>query len=421
VYGGLLGRLARGARHFKSALRLHGVVTVALVPLSVAWFSQIPLVGVPANLLAIPWVSLLVTPLVLLGVLLPRPLDAWAFHGAHQLLTGLAAYFDVLRAPPWALWRVASPSPLALVLALSGVLWWLMPRGWPLRQAALLLLTPLLWPYRAVPGPGEFRITVLDVGQGGAALIETATHQMLFDAGPGPESTDAGQRVVVPFLQTHGIEKLDMLMISHGDSDHAGGAAAVLGAVAVARLRASVPPAHRLWQSAQAAGLVDRGLCHAGDQWTWDAVRFEVVWPTDAPDPNAPNRTACVLRVSNAAHAALLPADIEAASERALLARYPDQATGVLAAELLLAPHHGSKTSSTPSFLAAIMPREVVFQVGYRNRFHHPHPSVVARYRARGVTLFRSDSDGEVRFESRQAAFDASAYRTWHRRYWMGR
>jgi len=312
-----------------------------------------------------------------------------------------------------------------------------------MRPYGLLLLTPLLWPCRTAPPPGEFRLSVLDVGQGGATLIETAHHSMLFDAGPGPEASDAGARVVVPFLQTHGIDRLDRVMISHGDSDHAGGAAAVFDAIGVASLQASVPPDHRLWQLAAAAGVSRRAPCRAGAVWIWDAVRFEVLWPDRAPDPQAPNLTACVLRVSNARHAAVLPADIEAPSERALVARMaaagtdaaagtgtkPGRAGGptraarlaaTLGAELLLAPHHGSKTSSSATLLAAISPRMVVFQVGYRNRFHHPSPSVVARYRARGVAQFRSDRDGEVRFETRLGAFDAAAYRDWHRRYWMG-
>lgn len=412
----LAARVRDGVVH---ALSLHGRVSVALVPLGALWFAQVPLVGIPANLLAIPWVSLLVTPLVLLGVVSPAPLDAWAYRLANLLIGWLSGYFDLLRLLPGALWHVAEPGPVEVALALTGVVWWLLPRGWPLRRYGLLLMTPLLWTHRALPAAGEFRLTVLDVGQGGATLIETAHHSMLFDAGPGPESSDAGARVVVPFLQAHGLGRLDLLMISHGDSDHAGGAAAVLGAIDVARLRASVPSGHRLWQQAAAAGLADQGLCRAGTRWVWDAVRFEVVWPDRAPDPDAPNLTACVLRVSNAAHAALLPADIEASSEHALVARMASQGAS-LKAELLLAPHHGSKTSSSTTFLDAIAPREVMFQVGYRNRFHHPSPSVVTRYRVRGVASFRSDADGEVRFETRHGMLDAAAYRVWHRRYWMG-
>jgi len=417
----LAAGLTRGWRHLKDALKLHGAVTISLLPLSVEWFSQVPLAGVPANLLAVPWVSVLVTPLVLLGVLLPAPLDMWAYRGAHQLLDWLSAYFDLLMAAPWAVWRVPAPHPLAFALALAGVGWWLMPRGWPLRHYAVILFGPLLWPSRSLPAPGEFRVTVLDVGQGGATLIETATHQMLFDAGPGPESTDAGQRLVVPFLQSHGIAGLDLLTISHGDSDHAGGAAAVMNAVRVARLQASVPPAGRLWRQAEAAGVQDRGLCRAGMSWTWDAVRFEVLWPVSAPDPAAPNQTACVLRVANRDHALLLTADIEAAAERALTDRVAALEPGKLAADMLLAPHHGSKTSSSGFILDAIMPREVVFQVGYLNRFHHPHPSVVTRYRTLGATLFRSDADGEVRFETQGAQLNAMRYRVRYRRYWMGR
>jgi len=413
--------LVRGWQHVKAALKLHGTVTIALLPLCVAWFSQVPLAGVPANLLAIPWVSVLITPLVLLGVLLPSPLDAWAYRGAQQLLSWLCAYFDLLLLVPGLVWRVPVPNPLVFMLSLAGVGWWLMPRGWPLRHYALILLGPLLWPCRELPAPGEFAVTVLDVGQGGATLIQTASHQMLFDAGPGPESTDAGQRVVLPFLQSHGIAQLDLLMISHGDSDHAGGAAAVMGGVRVASMRASAPPGQRLWQQAQAAGVSDRGLCHAGTRWTWDAVHFEVLWPVSAPDPAAPNQTACVLRVSNRAHAVLLTADIEAAAERALTDRVAALEPGGLAAEVLLAPHHGSKTSSSSFILDAIMPREVVFQVGYLNRFHHPHPSVVARYRTLGATLFRSDADGEVRFETQGAELVSMRYRVQHQRYWMGR
>jgi competence protein ComEC len=417
----LAGALVRSWRYVQAALKLHGAVTIALLPLSIAWFSQAPVAGVPANLLAIPWISLGVTPLVLLGVLLPAPLDAWAYRAAHGLLGWLGTYFDVLTRPSWAVWRVPTPGPLALVLALAGAGWWLMPRGWPLRRYAIILFGPLLWPYRVAPAPGEFRVTVLDVGQGGATLIETATHQMLFDAGPGPESTNAGQRVVLPFLQSHGIARLDLLTISHADSDHAGGAPAVLDGIRVDSLRASLPPGQRLWGLAQAAGVSDLGLCRAGTHWSWDAVSFDVLWPASAPDLAAPNQTSCVLRVSNGAHAVLLTADIEAAAERALTGRIAALTPGSLAADVLLAPHHGSKTSSSGFLLDAIMPREVVFQVGYLNRFHHPHPAVVARYSALGATLLRSDADGEVRFETQGAQFDAMRYRVWHRRYWMGR
>jgi len=408
-------------RRLVDMLNLHGALTLALLPLSVAWFAQVPLLGVPANLLAIPWVSFFVTPAVLLGVALPAPLDAWALHAAHVGLSGLAAYLDVLCMPHWGLWRVPFPKPLPFVLAALGVLWWLVPRGWPLRRWAACLWLPLLWPAPSAPAAGEFRMTVLDVGQGGATLVETAHHRLLFDTGTGPSAGDAGARVVVPYLQGRGFESLDMLVISHGDSDHAAGAPAVMQALRVGVLRASLPPTNRLWAQAQTSGVADRAPCRAAQQWQWDGVTFAFLWPTAAPDASAPNQTACVLRISNGSHAALLTADIEASAEQALIAQGAARQPGQLRADILLAPHHGSLSSSTPDFLDAIVPRHVVFQVGYRNRFHHPHERVVARYVARGTVTYRSDRDGAVQFETAAQTLEVQRYRTTHRRYWMDR
>ena len=407
-------------RRLVDLLNLHGALTLALLPLGVAWFALVPLLAVPANLLAIPWVSFFVTPAVLLGVVLPAPLDAWALHAAHAGLSGLAAYLDVLCAPRW-IWRVPFPKPLHFALAALGVLWWLMPRGWPLRRWAACLWLPLLWPASSAPAAGEFRMTVLDVGQGGATLVETAHHRLLFDTGTGPTTGDAGARVVVPYLQGRGFVSLDMLVISHGDSDHAAGAPAVMQALRVGVLRASLPPAHGLWTQAQTSGVADRAPCHAAQHWQWDGVTFAFLWPAAAPDASAPNQTACVLRISNASHAALLTADIEAPAEQALIAQVAAAQAGQLRADILLAPHHGSLSSSTPDFLDAIVPRHVVFQVGYRNRFHHPHQRVVARYAARGAVTYRSDRDGAVQFETAAQTLEVQRYRTTHRRYWMDR
>jgi competence protein ComEC len=418
-----LRRLAAAAgAHLGAALRVHWAVTLALAPLSVLWFAQIPLFSVPANLLAIPWVSFLVTPAALLSVVLPAPLDAGALHFAHGGLRWLAAYLDLLAAVPGALWRLPAPAPLPLGLALLGLLWCSMPRGWPLRHWAACLWLPLLWPGGTGPARGEFRVTVLDVGQGGAALVETRRHRLLFDTGSGPSAGDAGARVVAPYLAARGFTALDLLVLSHGDNDHAGGAPAVWRALRVAHLRASLPLAHRLWQQARQAGIDQAAPCRAGQQWQWDGVNFAFVWPAGAPDAAAPNRTACVLKVWNGAHAALLSADIEAAAEQALLARSEAlEDAGALRADILLAPHHGSKTSSTPAFIAAIVPRHVVFQVGYRNRFHHPNAGVLARYGARAAQLYRSDRDGAVQFDTAANGLEVQCYRNVHRRYWMGR
>jgi competence protein ComEC len=290
-----------------------------------------------------------------------------------------------------------------------------------LRWAAPVTWLPLLVP--APPGPsyGAFRITALDVGQGTSVLVETARHTLLFDAGPGPESTHAGERIVVPYLQAHGVSRIDALMISHDDSDHSGGAAAVLDEIGVGTFVGGLAPAHRLWVSARSAGAVTL-QCAAGQHWQWDGVDFDVLWPDPGRLSGRPNEHCCVLRVSAPPQlpsgeriAALLAADIEAAAERTLLARDPH----ALRSQVLVVPHHGSRTSSTEPFLDAVGPLVAIFQVAYLNRFHHPHPGVYARYAARRIVLARSDSDGAVRVDARDGALAVERYRDTQRRYWM--
>ncbi|WP_153100707.1 DNA internalization-related competence protein ComEC/Rec2 [Paraburkholderia hayleyella] len=432
-----MGWCAAGRRcrtHLQRAALVQFAVTLALAPLTVVWFSQIPLLGVLANAFAIPWVSLLVTPMVLLGVVLPAPLDAALWQGAHFLLAVLMRCLQFVAGPTGTLWRLPQPDRWALAAALAGVVWCLAPRGWPLRWAAPLAWLPLLWPMTTAPAPGTFRLTALDIGQGSSILVETARHRLLFDAGPGPESTHAGERIVVPFLQAQGMHTLDTLLISHADSDHSGGAPAVLESIKVRQLLAALVPGNPLWAEARSRGA-DTVPCAAGQRWHWDGVDFTLLWPDPGPLQGRPNAHSCVLRISiaHAAHAtgpakapgmrvraapgmaALLTADIEAAAERRLLERDPQ----ALQAQVLLVPHHGSKTSSTEPFLDAIDPQLAVFQVGYRSRFHHPHPSVWARYQARQIELTRSDEDGAARIDVTRAGLVLERYRSMHRRYWM--
>jgi competence protein ComEC len=413
-------------RRIRNAAHVQFAVTVALAPLTAYWFAQIPLIGPFANAFAIPWVSALVTPLVIVGVMLPAPFDAFAFVCAHRLLEVLVLGLQQLSGLSWALWRLPQPDAWALAAATAGVAWCLAPRGWPLRWAAPLAWLPLLAPPPGGPPHGAFRLTALDIGQGSAIVVQTAHHTLLFDAGPGPESTHAGERIVVPYLQAAGIDRLDTFVISHADSDHAGGAAAVFDGIGVRQLVAALPTANPLWERARAAGAQTVG-CAAGQHWQWDGVDFTMLWPDSGPLRGKPNEHCCVLHVSVAATgdtprtarpSALLAADIEAAAERILLARDP----GALQAHVLLVPHHGSKTSSTEPFLDSVRPLVAIFQVGYRNRFHHPHPGVFERYRMRRIELPRSDQDGAVRIETGAAGeqvLTLERYRDTHRRYWM--
>jgi competence protein ComEC len=430
-FGDLIGRVRvrslawlrptarRIGRGIASSARVQYAITLGLAPLTAYWFFQIPLLGPLANAFAIPWISFLVTPTVLVAVLLPAPLDVFAYRAAHSMLAPMFDALGHLSGSTWTLWRLPQPDGFALTAAAFGVIWALAPRGWPLRFAAPLTWLPLALPVSQAPPAGTFRVTALDIGQGSSIVIETSHHTLLFDAGPGPESTHAGERLVVPYLFAHGLSTLDTLMISHSDSDHSGGAPAVLESIQVRQFVASLRPREPLWKTAQDHGSALL-RCVAGQRWQWDGVVFDVLWPQAGPLAAKPNATSCVLKVTSAAgRSALLAADIEADVERQLL-QLGQREPAWLQADVLIVPHHGSKTSSTEPFLDAVRPRVAVFQVGYRNRFNHPHPTVFERYRLRHIELSRSDEDGAARMEV-SAEVSIERFRQTHARYWMGR
>jgi competence protein ComEC len=381
-------------------VREQGVVTLALAPLTLLLFGQFSLVGLLANLLAIPLVTLLITPLAMLGVVVSPLWDAaaWAVQGLALGLQWLGQW-------SWAaVFRPAAPWPLAWAAVVGGALL-VLRLPWVMRSAGLLLLLPALLFTPARPAPGQFELLALDVGQGSAALVRTASHSLLFDTGPrfGPES-DAGERVVLPLLRALG-ERLDAVVVSHRDSDHAGGADAVRSAHPQAR-----------WLSSFSADAAQR--CVAGQQWEWDGVRFEVLRPS--PEDYGPegqgllgtNAMSCVLRVTGAQHSAWLGGDIDAAREVQLaLARPNDRAT------VMLAPHHGSLTSSSPVLLNTLQPRWVLVQSGYRNRFGHPAPAVLDRYRQRGLRWVNSPGCGAATWRSDEPD-SVRCHRQETRRYW---
>ncbi|ELW9531526.1 DNA internalization-related competence protein ComEC/Rec2 [Burkholderia cenocepacia] len=409
----------RCGRRLADATRVQYAVTIGLAPLTAAWFAQVSLSGPFGNAFAIPWVSSVVTPVVLAGIALPPPLDAAAFRLAHAALEPMMTLLGHLADWPAGVFWLRMPDWPVLALACVGVAWVLMPRGWPLRWAAPLTWLPLVAPAPDAPPPGGFRITVLDVGQGAAVLVETARRTLLFDAGPGAESSHAGTRIVAPALRARGISTIDSLVLSHADADHAGGAAAVYAAADVRQLLAGIAPKSRLWRDAQAAGVADRLPCAAGQRWTWDGVAFTMLWPPGGRSAGSSNGQSCVLRIDAGGTSALLTGDIEAGAERRLVA----DARDALAAQILVVPHHGSRTSSMEPFLDSVGPRVAVFPVGYRNRFGHPHRTVLARYEARGIPLPRTDRDGAVRFDVAPAGggFGFARYRDERRRYWMDR
>ncbi len=402
----------RGYGRVVALLREQWVVTVALTPLTLLLFGQASVVGLLANLLAIPWVTLLVTPLALAGtVLVPTwDLAAWAVGVLGWWLEWLAALPGAtvsLAAAPW--WIGAA--------AVGGALLLVMRVPWSLRLAGVPLVLPLLMWQPLRPDLGQFELLAADVGQGNAVVVRTAHHTMVYDAGPSyGRDVDAGHRVLVPLLRAWD-ESLDMLMLSHRDLDHVGGAPAVLAMQPKAALWASIEPTHPLQALRQAT------RCEAGQSWVWDGVQFAILHPlaADYERPPKPNGLSCVLRISSAAgvdpqapggRVALLVGDIERPQEKALLARGAD-----LRADFLLVPHHGSKTSSTAPFLDAVQPVLAVAQTGYRNRFGHPAPEVVARYLARGIQFRDSVPCGAFAWRS-DAAHHADCLRQSARRYW---
>jgi len=388
--------------------RVQWAVTLALVPALLAMFQQVSLVSPIANALAIPLVSLVVVPLALAGTVIP--VDA-ILQLSHWIMAWCVEALQWLSALPDAAWEQHAPPAWAVIVAMAGAVWLLLPRGFPARWIGAFAFLPMLLITPAPPEEGVLRLTVLDVGQGLAVVAQTKNHALLFDTGPafGP-SADSGNRVIVPYLRASGIKRLDRMIISHDDLDHSGGAMSVLQAVPVAEVLSSLPDMDPLVLLAP-----EEQRCRAGQQWTWNGVRFDMLAPEAAEDVAKPNDRSCVLKITTAGGSVLIPADIERRAERALLATAPE----MLRADVLIAPHHGSKTSSSAEFVQAVAPRAVIFAMGYRNRFGHPHADVVARYRELGSALYRTDDGGAIGFEMQSGRpLLLSRYRDRYVRYW---
>lgn len=401
-----------GTRHWLSEYgRVQWAMSIGLIPLLLALFQQLSLVSPAANAFAIPLVSFVVVPLTLLGALLPFD---WLLQLAHQAMSLCMIALQWLNDLPVAVWTQHAPPAWSIVLGTGGVLWMLLPAGFPARWLGALMLLPMFAIVPHTPSTDTLRLIIFDVGQGLAVAAQTQNHALLYDAGPDYNGdADSGNRILVPALRGLGIAQLDGLILSHDDIDHTGGAQSVLQAIPTAWISSSLSPEHEILQMRQ-----DTHRCVAGQTWNWDGVYFEMLHPTAESYARADirdNERGCVLRISTGQHSVLLASDIEQGTEQDLLKRYADK----LPATLLLVPHHGSKTSSLPAFVQAVHPRYAVFTVGYRNRFHHPHPDVWERYRAAGITLLRSDTDGALVLDMNDTEFSIEAYRKTHARYWQ--
>lgn len=400
----------RGVRAFLRELTVGQLVmTVALLPLTLWFFGEASLVGAFSNLVAVPFVSFVIVPCALFGMLLlmlcpplATPvlwLAGWLTHAQWWLLEQTATW-------PGAHWYLPAVKPWALVFATLGAIWLFAPRGVPLRALGALLFLPLLWPARHPPDSGAFQAWVLDVGQGLSVVVRTRDHALVYDTGARyPSEYDLGSSVVIPSLYALGIDRLDVLMVSHADNDHAGGAPAVAAAFPSALHYSGEPERMR----------IPMKPCLAGQQWEWDGVRFRVLNPVASASNASANDHSCVLLVEGYAGRLLLTGDIAMDTEPQVAA-----ALGPGPRPVLQVPHHGSRSSSSADFIAVAKPELAIVSAGWRNRFGHPRPEVMQRYAAAGVPVFNTAVDGAVQidFPATAPAYVVARWRLLQRRYW---
>ncbi|MEQ1582005.1 MAG: DNA internalization-related competence protein ComEC/Rec2 [Steroidobacteraceae bacterium] len=391
-------------------LKVQWAVTIGLLPLAILVFGNVSLVSPVVNLLAIPFFTWLVVPLVLLGsaaLFLPVPLAAALLAGANGLLVlawPVLAWFASLDV---AVWHSPDPPLWAKGLLCLGAALVLAPGFLPTRLVGILCFVPALLWRPEPPESGGFRLTVLDAGQGLAVVVETRTHRLLYDAGPAFQGgSDTGERVVLPYLYGRAVRRLDVVVASHGDLDHVGGLKSVLPAMPVTAILAG--PSVRL------PGAILR-QCQRGQHWRWDGVDFDVLHPAAGPGLRGDNNTSCVLKVSSAGGTALLLGDIERDAERSLVD------AGLLGpTSVVVAAHHGSRTSSTTALVEVVHAQYVVFAVGYRNRWGFPRPDVVTRWRDSGATTLDTAASGAVEVVvgpggiARPVVWRRQSVRYWH-------
>ncbi len=397
-------------RPLQDFLGAQGVATIGLLPLTVILFDQASLAGPIANLVAVPWWSLVVVPLALSGTALDAAhagWGEWAWELAARAFDLAWPLFGWLGGSGLAMWWLPEPSVpgrwLALPLAMIGAFWLLLPRGVPGKPLALLLWLPLLWPQRNLPEAGEVELQVIDVGQGLSVLVRTSRHALLYDMGPAiRDGFDAGDRAVVPTLHALGVHGLDAAIVSHGDNDHAGGWPAVQRQFPTARVLAP-----------EGSPTAATRRCVAGQSWQWDGVRFRVLHPT--PDfPYLKNESSCVLSIEGTHGSALLTGDIGEVVEGMLLRRDPE----ALHADVVLAAHHGSAGSSTAEFVAATGARHALVSTGAGNRFGHPKPYVVERWCTAGADVVDTASSGALNVRLGRDGMVVSQRRQTHPRLW---
>lgn len=398
--------VANSEGKLKSFMRAQWLVSLGLLPLSIGFFQQTTIIGPFVNMIAIPWISLVVVPLSLLGLLFAGipTIAILLWQCAYWCMQLFWRVLEMMQNIHWASLLIAQPSIGLVALALIGACLCLLPRSFPAKFLGLFLLLPLLFPkLNAIPYQ-TMRVSVIDVGQGLSVLVRTQNHQLLFDTGAGnAHGFSRGKSTVVPALNALQIKYLDKVIISHGDNDHAGGLLGLKEAIQIGRIEAS-----------QMALNIPAIKCQQGQSWHWDGVKFSYLWPTNHVAEKKNDRS-CVLRIDAKGRSVLLTGDISKTSELALVEQY-----GIsLQSEIIVVPHHGSKTSSSPEFLQAVKPKIAIVSSGFQNQFKHPNKSVVSRYNDAGTQLVNTVETGWAELQSSEKGWHWTLReRINHQKYW---
>jgi len=404
----LAGRLGGTASYWLNVIKIHCVMAIGLSPLLVFYFQQVSIIAPLANFIAVPVVSFLIVPLSFASVLMMAVSVDYAvplLHLIDEILKGLWFVLSNLADLSYSDASIVSSPFYVVIFALIGLFILLSPKGIPARWLGGVLLLPLLLVKQDKQKPGDFEMTLLDVGQGLSAVIKTANHSLVFDTGAKYSSQfNMGRSVVIPFLQHKGVSKIDKLIISHGDNDHIGGAKAVIDQVRPQQILTSVPELLAPYQSVR---------CIAGQQWVWDQVKFSVISPV-VGTLRGENNNSCVLKVSSNNKAVLLTGDIEKEAETWLLGQQ-----GIsLKSDVLIAPHHGSKTSSTLAFLKAVDPDMILIPAGYKNRYSFPHDKVIKRYMALNKAWKNTADQGAITISVKNSQVNLTTMRKDKAHYW---
>lgn len=388
--------------------RVQWVIGFGLIPITLILFQECSFISFVANSIAIPWLSFLILPFCFLSAIflfVSPNIGACCLLIADKSLSALWVFLTWMASMPYASWQIVIPNLSTFFLMSVGFILLLLPAGVPGRWMGLIWLLPVITYKPIKPDEGDFWLTVLDVGQGLSAIVQTKNHLLVYDTGPNlNDHFNMGESIVLPYLRSIAAKKIDSLVISHGDNDHIGGASVIMKSLPVMDIMTSVPD-----------HFASARYCIAGATWQWDGVHFTILYPME-DDLDFGNDSSCVLRIHNRNQSVLLTGDIEKYAERNLLARIPQR----LKSDIIIAPHHGSKTSGLENFIAAVQPKIVIYATGYRNRYHFPHQSVIRAYDKIHASSFNTVDSGTLHFKMKQSesTFHPEQYRIANKKYW---